>query len=249
MTERRSSLPPTAARSLLLDIEGTTSPIAFVHDVMFPFAARALSDYLDSSWRDDALERAVGQLARDLGHADAASWLGEATDTRARREVEREVRRLMDADIKATGLKELQGLIWKSGFESGELCAPVFDDVLPAIDEWRESGREIGIYSSGSVAAQKLFFGHTTAGNVLDRFSIHFDTTVGGKKDEASYRAIASSWERRPADMLFLSDVVEELDAAAAAGLPVALLARPGNATPPPHSHPVIRSFAEVVFA
>src|SRR5262249_52930599 len=158
----------------------------------------------------------------------------------------KEVTRLMDADAKATGLKQLQGLIWQRGFESGELKAHVFDDVPPALTAWNAAGKDVRIYSSGSVQAQKLFFGHTIAGNLLPQFRGHYDTTTGPKKEADSYRRIAADFKLPPSDILFLSDIVAELDAARAAGLKTALCIRPGNA-PAQNSagepHPAIENF------
>jgi enolase-phosphatase E1 len=140
------------------------------------------------------------------------------------------VLRLMDADAKATGLKQLQGLIWKSGFESGELKAHVYEDVPPALESWTAAGKDVRIYSSGSVQAQRLFFGHTIAGDLLPRFRGHYDTTTGPKKEAESYRKIAAAFGLPLTAILFLSDIVTELDAAREAGLATALVVRPGNA-------------------
>jgi enolase-phosphatase E1 len=153
----------------------------------------------------------------------------------------------MDGDVKATGLKHLQGLIWESGFNSGELQAHVYDDVPPALRAWKQQGLDIRIYSSGSIQAQKLFFGHTVAGNLLPLVSGHYDTTTGPKKEAASYQQIARDMGMPPQEILFISDVVAELDAARTAGMQTALALRPGNAAiSAGHDHSQIRSFAEV---
>lgn len=158
-----------------------------------------------------------------------------------------EITRLMDGDLKATGLKQLQGLIWKAGFESGELQAHVYDDVPTALTEWNEEGVDVRIYSSGSVATQKLFFEHTIAGDLLHCFRGHYDTTTGPKKEVASYQQIASAFGLHAAELLFISDVVAELDAARSAGLQTALALRPGNAdVEPSHGHIEISTFADV---
>ena len=225
-------------RGILLDIEGTTSSISFVYDVMFPFVRRELDPYLRGHW--GAAPRAAGcdTIATEAGRPEIAL----SPDL-----VKAEVLRLMDADIKSTGLKALQGLIWEAGFESGELKAHVYDDVPPALAAWKAAGLDIRIYSSGSIQAQKLFFGHTVAGNLLPFFRGHYDTTTGPKKEPASYASIASAFGLSPADILFLSDVTAELDAARAAGLQTAISLRPGNApAPSAHGHPEIRSFAEI---
>ncbi|HUG66773.1 MAG TPA: acireductone synthase, partial [Pirellulaceae bacterium] len=158
-----------------------------------------------------------------------------------------EIIRLMDGDSKATGLKQLQGLIWKAGFESGELQAHIYDDVPDALAKWNELGIDVRVYSSGSIAAQKLFFGHTIAGDLLHCFRGQYDTTTGPKKEATSYAAIASAFGLRAAEILFISDVVAELDAARSAGLQTALSLRPGNAdADASHGHTEIATFAEV---
>lgn len=230
--------------AILLDIEGTTSAVSYVYDVMFPFASSGLDSYLDRHWGEPATTEAAEQVARDAGHASLEAWSddGDAKDL-----VRNEVVRLMDGDVKATGLKQLQGLIWQAGFESGELRAHVFDDVPRALSAWREAGVDIRIYSSGSTHAQRLFFGHTDFGDLLPRFSGHYDTTTGPKKEPASYKKIADDWQKPVAGVLFLSDVVAELDAAREAGLQTALVIRPGNAkVDDPGGHRTIASFDDV---
>lgn len=214
---------------LLVDIEGTTSPIAFVHEVMFPFARRELEGFLERTWTDPATRAASERIAKEAGGEDLASWSNSGDRRVQASRVIEEVHRLMDADTKSTGLKELQGLIWRRGFETGELRAPVFPDVVPALERWHEANRGTWIYSSGSIASQKLFFGHTTEGDLLPWIRGHFDTTTGPKKEAESYSRIARELEREPGDLLFLSDVPAELEAARAAGLEVRLVVRPGN--------------------
>ncbi len=239
-----------SGRGILLDIEGTTSSISFVYDVMFPFARRELENYLRENWNSPQLNEACEMIARDAGHESFAAWRGGAADDEQMRALVRdEVIRLMDGDVKATGLKQLQGFIWRSGFESGEMKAHVYDDVPRALRVWNEAGLDVRIYSSGSIAAQKLFFGHTIAGSLLERFRGHYDTTTGPKKEAASYAAIASDFGLPPNDILFLSDVTAELDAARCAGLQTVLCVRPGNAeAPPQHGHAEITDFGQVVY-
>lgn len=234
-------------RGVLLDIEGTTSSIAFVADVLFPFAARELEGFLARTWDDPGTRAACERIASDAGQKSLQDWAGADDFDAAAPAVIAEVRRLMEGDVKATGLKELQGLIWRGGYESGELRSHVYPDVPPALEAWQGAGLDLRIYSSGSVAAQKLFFGHTEAGDLLPRFSGHYDTTIGSKKEAASYRAIQQSMNLPAAQILFVSDVVAELDAAREAGLRTALSIRPGNAPAAEgHGHPAIRSFAEI---
>ena len=237
----------TNARGILLDIEGTTSSISFVYDVMFPYVRDNVESYLESDWDDPALQACLPLLASDLGKESSRHWLDGLTADQQRSEIVRAVIGLMDADVKATGLKQLQGLIWKNGFHRCQLVAHLFDDVPEAVRSWTETGIDVRIYSSGSIQAQKLFFGHTVAGNLLDLFSGHYDTTTGPKKKAASYQNIAADYECEPREILFISDVVEELDAAKSAGLQGVLSLRPGNKpTPENHGFPTIESFDEI---
>lgn len=233
-------------RGVLLDIEGTTSSISFVYDQMFPFVLRELDDFLAAHFAEPEVQSAAEQIAQDVGHESLADWQADRDGAEPQALIAAEVRRLMSEDVKATGLKQLQGLIWKAGFESGELRAHVFDDVPPALRSWNEAGFDLRIYSSGSVQAQKLFFGHTEQGNLLPLFQGHYDTKTGPKKESASYRLIAEQFQLDSAQILFLSDNVDELNAAAEAGCQVALCVRPGNPEPPAHSHSTIESFAEL---
>lgn len=227
-----------AGRGILLDVEGTTSAVAYVYDVMFPFARKGLSDFLSEHWGDPVLDGVKRLFAEDAGVEGFDDWPA----------LRNEAVRLMDNDVKATGLKQLQGLIWEAGFKSGELRAHVFDDVPPALAAWRDAGLDLRVYSSGSLHAQRLFFGHTEAGDLLSYFSGHYDTTTGPKREAASYAAIAGDWGVAPAEILFLSDVTEELNAARDAGLQTALVNRPGNAEPTPVDppHAAIGSFDEI---
>lgn len=237
-----------AGRAILLDIEGTTSPIAFVYDVMFPFVRRELESYVRGHWGEEPLAGACEQIAADAGHDHFADWCGERPVAEQQQKVIDEVTRLMDGDVKATGLKTLQGLIWKAGFDSGELVAEVFPDVPPALLKWNANGIDVRIYSSGSIAAQKMFFAHTDYGDLLPQFRGHYDTTTGPKKEPKSYTAIAEDMDCEPEEILFLSDVVAELDAAKEAGLETGLVMRPGNKEPEPaeRDHPQIGTFEQV---
>ncbi len=218
---------------ILLDIEGTVSPLAFVHEVMFPYARKHAATWLGANWGHEV----ITQLARDAG---VSSFLNV-------HEAEVAVYRLMDADAKVTGLKQLQGLIWEQGFRSGDLCSTLFDDVLPALDLWREKGREIRIYSSGSTHAQRLYFAHTASGDLTPRFSGYYDTTTGSKKDAASYTAIATDCGLPANEILFVSDLVDELNAAQSAGMITALALRPGNKPQPESGHPTITTFTKII--
>lgn len=221
-----------AGRMILLDIEGTVSPMAFVHDVMFPYARQCAAAYIGKHWSSEVM----AQLAHDAGVSDFATPS----------EAEAAVYRLMDADAKVTGLKQLQGLIWEEGFRNGELRSRIFDDVPQALAEWCRKGREIRIYSSGSVHAQKLFFAHTKRGDLTVHFSGYYDTTTGSKREAASYAAIAADCGLAADEILFVSDVVEELNAARNAGMVTALAVRAGNKPQPENGHARIGSFSEI---
>lgn len=245
-----------SVRGILLDIEGTTSSISFVHDVMFPYALERLEPFLREHWQREDVQAACQQVASDAGHTSLDSWCEQQHANSPQADngpiaiewISKEVRRLMAGDVKATGLKALQGLIWEGGFHSGELRSHVYPDVLPAIRQWRKAGIDVRIYSSGSIVAQKLFFGHVAGeGDCLSLFSGHYDTSIGGKKETDSYQRIADNWGLSPQAILFISDIAGELEAAAAAGLQTRASVRPGNAAlPDDFPHESIRSFVEV---
>lgn len=233
-------------RGVLLDVEGTTTSVDFVYRTLFPYARQALRGFLDARWDESEVAAARERIAADAGHPSFAAW-ERAAPGKGRELVEAEVLRLMDGDVKATGLKELQGLVWRRGYESGELVSHVYDDVPEALDRWRRAGLDVRIYSSGSVEAQRLLFRHTAHGDLTGRLGGYYDTKVGAKKEVESYRRIAADFRLEPAAILFVSDVVAELDAARSAGLATALSIRPGNAPiGTGHGHPEIRGFGEI---
>lgn len=220
---------PFSGRGIVLDIEGTVSPISYVHEVLFGFARRELRRFLENALGRAEFYGVFDLIAQDAGWADLAGWRAASHGSEMVEVVERAVLEWMAADRKCRGLKELQGQIWKAGYESGELRSQVFDDVPPALRNWRQVGIDICIYSSGSVAAQKLFFAHTNHGNLLGLLSGFHDTTVGAKQSPESYRAIAAEMSLSPAELLFVSDVDAELRAAEQTGFQTALAVRPGN--------------------
>jgi enolase-phosphatase E1 len=222
-----SSLPPVA---VLTDIEGTTTPIAFVRDTLFPFARSRLPEWL----------AARGEMV------EVAAELAEVRRMAPRRPELDTLLHWMDQDAKVTPLKTLQGLIWRDAYLSGDLRGALYDDVAPALRRWAKGGVRLYVYSSGSVEAQKLLFGHSVAGDLSRLFSGFFDTRVGGKREPESYARLAIGMNLPPAEVLFLSDVEEELDAAAAAGLRTCQLVRPGDGTVPGERHPVAADFPEV---
>jgi enolase-phosphatase E1 len=234
-------------RCLLLDIEGTISSIRFVYDEMFPFARREIPQYVMAHFNDDSFAATIEAIADDVGYKSSSQWweVGGAED-RVQAVIDAAIN-MMDQDKKATGLKQLQGQVWQSGFESGELRSHVYDDVLPALNAWQAKGLDIRIYSSGSVQAQRLFFRYTQIGDLLGFFSGHYDTTSGPKKEAASYSTIAEDIGMPPDVILFASDLVDELNAARQAGLQTVLCVRPGNPkVVDANGHTIVHSFDQI---
>ncbi len=221
---------------ILTDIEGTTSSISFVHDVLFPYARERLADFV----------AAHGGEPQVRGHLDAVrAEAGMALDEEG---VVRQLVRWIDEDRKITPLKALQGMIWEEGFARGDFSAHVYPDAVENLRRWKAQGLALYVYSSGSIHAQRLFFGHSDFGDLTPLFSGYFDTTIGGKKEADSYRRIAAAVGAAPAEILFLSDIREELDAARAAGMTTAWLVR--DTAPDPHaSHPQFLNFDGIAAA
>lgn len=230
---------PAGIRAVLTDIEGTTTPLSFVHDVLFPYARRRLdaacasgeerfAESLRLLREEYEAEKVAGVDLPDFGDgAPYAHWL-------------------MDRDRKSTALKMLQGILWKDGYEGGELKGQVYPDVAEALRAWKERGIRARVFSSGSVLAQKLIFGYSDQGDLLPYFEGFHDTTTGPKQSQDAYRAIAEAFALPPAEILFLSDVVAELDAAREAGMRTGFLVRPGNRPADPDGHPAHESFEEL---
>jgi enolase-phosphatase E1 len=252
-----------SGRHILLDVEGTTSSVSYVYDVLFPYARKQLRSFLSQHWKDEKLQRVCEQIAKDAGASSFLEWCGtDSSQLNSRTNnaeieiikidknisrVESEVIRQMDRDAKVTGLKELQGLIWTDGYVAGELRSHVYEDVAPALKSWKDAGIDVRIYSSGSVRAQKMFFANSEAGDLVPYLDGHYDTQIGPKRASASYNAIASDIGAPTEEILFLSDVVEELKAASDAGMKAALVVRPGNAPDQEgHGLPLLRSFSEI---
>jgi len=205
-------------RAILLDIEGTTTPIAFVHEVLFSYARDHVKEYLANNPDAEDIARLREEHAADVSK-------GEQPPA----ELAAYVEWLIARDRKSTGLKSLQGKIWRQGYLDGSLKSQVYADVAPAFARWRARGLSINIFSSGSVLAQQLLFAHTDAGDLTKFIDQYFDTNVGKKADAASYRRIAETLSVRAEEVLFISDVVAELDAANEAGMQPLLSIRPGN--------------------
>ena len=222
----------------LTDIEGTTSSISFVRDVLFPYSHRALPDFVAQQGQQPAVRRWLDQVAAEIGIDDDAAIVAA-------------LRQWIDEDRKHTALKAIQGLLWQAGYAQQDFKAHVYPDAVRQLRQWHGDGHRLYVYSSGSVAAQKLFFAHSEAGDLLPLFAGHFDTESGGKREATSYRTICQAIGAAPADVLFLSDVVEELDAAREAGLHTVLVdrredyptPRTGEAT---GGHRRVESFSEL---
>ncbi len=243
----------TQASAVLLDIEGTTTPIDFVYEVLFPYARDHVREFIQQYHHTDEVRAALNGLREE--HAmDVQKKMGPPvwTDRSIDSQVESVVAYvywLMDRDRKSTALKSLQGKIWEAGYRTGELRGQVFADVPPAFARWSRQRKEIAIFSSGSVLAQKLLFANTTAGDLTKFIRSYFDMTIGAKTEAGSYRRIANEIRLPPSEILFLSDVIAELDAAQLAGMRTALCVRPGRPHPASCTHPVVHTFDEVDFA
>jgi enolase-phosphatase E1 len=244
------ALGSLGVRGVVLDIEGTTTPISFVYDVLFPYAREHLPAFLETHGPSGLLAEADRLLreehAADVARGDAPPPLPADVTSGNSGDLAPYVLWLMDRDRKSTGLKLLQGLIWQRGFADGTLRGELFPDVAPALERWRAREIDVAIYSSGSVLAQRLIFGHTAAGDLTPRINEFFDATIGPKRSADSYRHIASALHHEPAALLFLSDVHAELSAAKAAGFQTMLCVRPGNPEPPRDDETAISTFDDL---
>jgi enolase-phosphatase E1 len=226
---------------ILTDIEGTTSSISFVKDVLFPYARRKLPGFVRERGNEPEVRRWLDQVALEHGGICSDEVIIET------------LQGWIDQDRKHTALKALQGMVWEDGYRDADFTAHIYPDAAEALQRWAADGHAMAVYSSGSVAAQVLFFGHSDAGDLTPLFEAFFDTELGGKREPASYRGIAERLGRAPPSIVFLSDVVEELDAAREAGLGTVLVdrredypqPRTGEAT---HGHPRVASFAAIAF-
>lgn len=225
---------------ILTDIEGTTSSISFVKDVLFPYARREMPRYVREHADDPKVRRWLEQVQLEIGDA------GADDDTLVATLID-----WIDADRKHTALKALQGMLWKDGYDAGDFRAHVYDDAVASLRRWHAAGKALYVYSSGSVPAQRLLFGHSTAGDLTPLFSGYFDTDVGGKREARSYRNILDQLGAEPADVLFLSDIVEELNAAREAGLATTLVDRREDYSEPRtgaamQGHARVTSFSDI---
>ena len=242
---------------VLLDIEGTTTPIAFVHDVLFPYARARVETYIEErAGSDDEVRQILESLRLEL---PASGFLPLAARSNLARKSPRAGSReprgadivpyvhwLMDRDRKSGPLKALQGRIWEQGYADGELKGEVYPDVPAAFARWTADAVRIGIFSSGSVLAQQLLFANSTAGDLSRFLSCHFDTGVGAKGEAGSYRRIVETLGVAAARILFVSDVVKELDAAREAGLRTLLCVRPPASIPTSNTYDLVESFETI---
>ncbi len=225
--------------SILTDIEGTTSSISFVKDVLFPYARRELPRFVRERGDEPEVRRWLDAVATEHGAMCSDDVIVET------------LQGWVDEDRKHTALKALQGMLWQDGYRSADFTAHIYPDAAEALQRWHDAGHSLAVYSSGSVAAQKLFFGNSDAGDLLPLFSAFFDTEVGGKREAASYKRIAEALSREPGEIVFLSDVVAELDAARDAGMRTVLVDRREDYPQPRtgaacNGHVRVESFAEI---
>jgi enolase-phosphatase E1 len=222
---------------ILTDIEGTTSSISFVHEVLFPYSQKNLSVFIDENKTKPEVLQALEEVKKTV-----------LEETNNEIDHEEAVFTLLDwiiKDRKHKALKDLQGMIWESGYKSGAFKGHVYSDVKPALNKWKSQGIKLGVYSSGSVAAQKLLFGYSEAGDLTPFFSDYFDTNIGQKREISSYQNIKKQLKLQGADILFLSDIKEELDAAKMAGLKTIQLDRLKKLSK--QGHEIVNSFSQIL--
>lgn len=234
-------------RAILLDVEGTTTPVEFVYETLFPFARQRAAEFLRRRRDSDEVRADIAALKaeheRDVEEGRAPpAWREDDGGARVE-SAARYVLWLIDQDRKSTALKSLQGKVWEEGYARGELRGQVYADVPPAFGRWRAQGRRLYIFSSGSVLAQRLLFAHTNEGDLTTHLGGYFDTNTGPKSSAESYRSICAAVSTPAACVLFISDSTAELDAAREAGLRTALCVRPGSARPQTQAHALVETF------
>jgi enolase-phosphatase E1 len=222
---------------ILTDIEGTTTDIAFVHTVLFPYSRERMVSYCFDNQEDTTVKACLEEVRETILLETNQSQISLQHCTQT-------LLHYIDSDRKHPALKTLQGLIWRTGYENGTLKGHIYDDVVPALAHWKTQNIGLGVYSSGSVAAQKLLFGYSVFGDITPYFSDYFDTKVGHKREQQSYENIAKSLGLSPNEILFLSDIEAELDAAQAAGLQTVQLVREGTLAG--ERHRTVGSFKEI---
>jgi enolase-phosphatase E1 len=220
-------------KAIVTDIEGTTSSILFVKDVLFPYARTNLADYIRKHTDDPQIKPLLEDVCKEVGSELSTE------------QIITQLIQWIDEDKKVTPLKSLQGMIWEAGYRQGDFKGHLYSDAAANLKAWKNEGLDLYIYSSGSVYAQKLLFGHTEYGDLTPLFSGYFDTHIGGKKEKESYDNIAGQLSIPANQLLFLSDIKEELDAAKAAGFQTIWLVR-DNAPDPQAEHRQVDSFNQI---
>jgi enolase-phosphatase E1 len=237
----------TRPRLYLLDFEVTVEPISLVSDQLFPYARAHVREFLTAHMSDPDVQADIRLLSDENRSETEKACPTSGIEITNVEQCISYFLWLMDRDRKSTALKSLQGKIWKSGFESGELKGTLFPDVLPALERWATHGR-VAIYSSGSASAQRLLFRHSIFGDLTHLIAGYFDTRIGAKTESASYSAIAAAMQVEPREVCFFSDVVRELDPAREAGMETRLVVREGNApVEDAHGHVAINSFDTIL--
>jgi enolase-phosphatase E1 len=221
-------------RAILTDIEGTTSSIRFVHEVLFPYAHAQLAEFVRTHQQQPQVAEQLRAVSREAGEvldtetaiAQLLAWIAE--------------------DKKITPLKAIQGMIWENGYKHGDFTGHVYADAVHGLRRWHQAGIKLYVYSSGSVQAQRLLFGHSDMGDLTPLFSGYFDTRIGNKREVAAYRAIINELRLDAAEILFLSDIKEELDAAHEAGMQTCWLVREAETPDPDAPHPQVKDFSAI---
>ncbi len=233
-------------KAILLDIEGTTTPIDFVHKTLFPFAKAKIGEFVEASFSE--IQTEIAQLKTEYKKDFSEQIYGRDFKENSPESVADYLKFLIEVDRKSTPLKSLQGKIWQKGYESGELESVIFADVPSAFERWKAQNKTIAIYSSGSILAQKLIFKYSNFGDLSGFIDDYFDTNVGQKRQAKSYQSIADALSFPTENLAFVSDVVEELDAAKKIGVQTFLSIREGNAPIEKQTkHQAIHSFDEIL--
>lgn len=220
-------------KAILTDIEGTTTSIAFVHEVLFPYAHARIAEFVVAQADDARVREQLDAVGRIEGCALTPTQAGTV------------LQRWIDEDRKATPLKALQGMVWAQGYADGTLKGHVYADTPVHLRRWHQQGKRLYVYSSGSVEAQQLIFGHTDYGDLTPLFSGYFDTRIGGKRETKSYRTVLDQIGLPGSQVIFLSDIAEELDAARVAGLHTCQLLRDVR-TDAASAHPQAQDFSRI---
>jgi enolase-phosphatase E1 len=233
-------------KAILLDIEGTTTPIDFVHKTLFPFAKAKIGEYVEQNFNE--IKPEIAQLKTEYKKDFSDQIYGRDFRAREPETIAEYLKFLIEADRKSTPLKSIQGKIWQAGYESGELESVIFADVPRAFEKWKAGNKTIAVYSSGSVLAQKLIFKYSNFGDLTGYISDYFDTNTGHKREAESYVKIAAAMNLPPKRLAFVSDIIAELDAAQVSGFETFLSVREGNTKVENQTkHRVIHSFDEIL--